>query len=124
MMASPSTLAHAIRRAGRPRAKRHVYRGPTREHHLVARTGRLCAAALGAFDGIVSSPIFGVAASAAVRPDIATAGVAVSVDGAVSMAAGECVSVAPGAGADNRQSRQSERFDKVVSKCAGDCFSE
>lgn len=66
-----------------------------RESHLVARIGWLRAAVLGANDGIVStaSLILGVAASGADRAAILVAGVAGLVAGAMSMAAGEYVSV-------------------------------
>jgi len=65
------------------------------ESHLVARIGWLRAAVLGANDGIVStaSLIVGVAAAAAARNDVLLAGVAGLVAGAMSMAAGEYVSV-------------------------------
>lgn len=65
------------------------------ESHLVARVGWLRAAVLGANDGIVStaSLIVGVAAAAAAQNDILIAGVAGLVAGAMSMAAGEYVSV-------------------------------
>lgn len=65
------------------------------ERHLVARIGWLRAAVLGANDGIVStaSLIVGVAAAAATRNDVLIAGVAGLVAGAMSMAAGEYVSV-------------------------------
>jgi VIT1/CCC1 family predicted Fe2+/Mn2+ transporter len=65
------------------------------ESHLVARIGWLRAAVLGANDGIVStaSLIVGVAAAAASQGDILIAGVAGLVAGAMSMAAGEYVSV-------------------------------
>jgi VIT1/CCC1 family predicted Fe2+/Mn2+ transporter len=65
------------------------------ETHLVARIGWLRAAVLGANDGIVStaSLIVGVAAAAATRNDVLVAGVAGLVAGAMSMAAGEYVSV-------------------------------
>lgn len=65
------------------------------ERHLVARIGWLRAAVLGANDGIVStaSLIVGVAAAAAKPADILIAGVAGLVAGAMSMAAGEYVSV-------------------------------
>lgn len=65
------------------------------ESHLVARIGWLRAAVLGANDGIVStaSLIVGVAAAAAKPSDILIAGVAGLVAGAMSMAAGEYVSV-------------------------------
>lgn len=66
-----------------------------RETHLVARIGWLRAAVLGANDGIVStaSLILGVAASGADRAALLVAGVAGLVAGAMSMAAGEYVSV-------------------------------
>ena len=65
------------------------------ERHLVARIGWLRAAVLGANDGIVStaSLIVGVAAAAATQKDVLIAGVAGLVAGAMSMAAGEYVSV-------------------------------
>ncbi|MGJ3647874.1 VIT1/CCC1 transporter family protein [Sphingomonas sp. GlSt437] len=66
-----------------------------RERHLVSRIGWLRAAVLGANDGIVStaSLIIGVAAAAALPSDILIAGIAGLVAGAMSMAAGEYVSV-------------------------------
>jgi vacuolar iron transporter family protein len=65
------------------------------EKHHTKRTGWLRAAVLGANDGIVStaSLIVGVAAAAAARHEILVAGVAGLVAGALSMAAGEYVSV-------------------------------
>ncbi len=65
------------------------------ERHLVSRVGWLRAAVLGASDGIVStaSLILGVAAASAARADIVVAGIAGLVAGAMSMAAGEYVSV-------------------------------
>jgi vacuolar iron transporter family protein len=65
------------------------------ESHNVARIGWLRAAVLGANDGIVStaSLILGVAAASAKLGDILVAGVAGLVAGAMSMAAGEYVSV-------------------------------
>jgi VIT1/CCC1 family predicted Fe2+/Mn2+ transporter len=65
------------------------------ESHLVDRIGWLRAAVLGANDGIVStaSLIVGVASAAAKPSDILIAGVAGLVAGAMSMAAGEYVSV-------------------------------
>ena len=65
------------------------------EAHLVDRIGWLRAAVLGANDGIVStaSLIVGVAAAAAAPNDVLLAGVAGLVAGAMSMAAGEYVSV-------------------------------
>ena len=65
------------------------------ESHLVSRIGWLRAAVLGANDGIVStaSLIVGVAAASAAASDVLIAGVAGLVAGAMSMAAGEYVSV-------------------------------
>ena len=65
------------------------------ETHLVSRIGWLRAAVLGANDGIVStaSLIVGVAAASASKNDILIAGIAGLVAGAMSMAAGEYVSV-------------------------------
>jgi len=65
------------------------------EPHYVDRIGWLRAAVLGANDGIVStaSLIAGVASAGAAQSDILLAGVAGLVAGAMSMAAGEYVSV-------------------------------
>lgn len=65
------------------------------ERHLVSRIGWLRAAVLGANDGIVStaSLVIGVAAAEANKEAILIAGVAGLVAGAMSMAAGEYVSV-------------------------------
>ena len=65
------------------------------EKHLVSRIGWLRAAVLGANDGIVStaSLIVGVAAASAATSEVLVAGVAGLVAGAMSMAAGEYVSV-------------------------------
>jgi VIT1/CCC1 family predicted Fe2+/Mn2+ transporter len=65
------------------------------ESHVVERIGWLRAAVLGANDGIIStaSLVLGVASAAASRSDILLTGVAGLVAGAMSMAAGEYVSV-------------------------------
>ena len=65
------------------------------EHHRSHRSGWLRAAVLGANDGIVSmaSLVIGVAAAGGSRSAVLTAGVAGSVAGAMSMAAGEYISV-------------------------------
>lgn len=70
-------------------------RGLHRERHRTDRIGWLRAAVLGANDGIVStaSLVVGVAAANAAASDILVAGVAGLVAGAMSMAAGEYVSV-------------------------------
>jgi vacuolar iron transporter family protein len=65
------------------------------ELHRTERIGWLRAAVLGANDGIVStaSLLVGVAAAGAARPELLVAGVAGLMAGAMSMAAGEYVSV-------------------------------
>jgi VIT1/CCC1 family predicted Fe2+/Mn2+ transporter len=65
------------------------------ENHFVSRIGWLRAAVLGANDGIIStaSLIVGVAAATATQNEVLLAGVAGLVAGAMSMAAGEYVSV-------------------------------
>jgi VIT1/CCC1 family predicted Fe2+/Mn2+ transporter len=67
----------------------------TGEMHLVGRIGWLRAAVLGANDGIIStaSLILGVASAAASQTNVLLAGIAGLVAGAMSMAAGEYVSV-------------------------------
>jgi VIT1/CCC1 family predicted Fe2+/Mn2+ transporter len=71
------------------RLKRHD------ESHAVSRIGWLRAAVLGANDGVVStaSLVIGVAAAGGARDQILLSGVAGLVAGAMSMAAGEYVSV-------------------------------
>jgi len=66
-----------------------------KERHLVGRIGWLRAAVLGANDGIIStaSLILGVASAAAPQSNVLLTGVAGLVAGAMSMAAGEYVSV-------------------------------
>ena len=73
------------------------------ERHAVSRIGWLRAAVLGANDGIVStaSLIVGVAASGAGKANILVAGMAALVAGAMSMAAGEYVSVSSQADTEN-----------------------
>lgn len=68
---------------------------PHRERHRTEHIGWLRAAVMGANDGIVStaSLVLGVAAAHATRHNILVAGVAGMVAGAMSMAAGEYVSV-------------------------------
>ena len=65
------------------------------EHHYITRSGWLRAVILGANDGILStaSIVIGVAAASSSRESILIAGVAGLVAGALSMAAGEYVSV-------------------------------
>ncbi len=78
------------------------------EHHRSHRIGWLRAAVLGANDGIVStaSLILGVAAAHATRDDIVIAGVAGLVAGAMSMAAGEYVSVSSQSDTENADLEQ------------------
>jgi len=66
-----------------------------RERHRTGRIGWLRAAVLGANDGIVStaSLVLGMAAAQATHSNVVVAGVAGLVAGAMSMAAGEYVSV-------------------------------
>lgn len=73
------------------------------EAHLVSRIGWLRAAVLGANDGIVStaSLIVGVAAASASSSEVLVAGIAGLVAGAMSMAAGEYVSVSSQSDTEN-----------------------
>jgi vacuolar iron transporter family protein len=73
------------------------------ERHLVQRIGWLRAAVLGANDGIIStaSLILGVAGANASKSNILLAGVAGLVAGAMSMAAGEYVSVSSQSDTEN-----------------------
>jgi VIT1/CCC1 family predicted Fe2+/Mn2+ transporter len=89
---------------------------PHKEAHLVTRIGWLRAAVLGANDGIIStsSLVLGVAAAAAAKSDVLLAAVAGLVAGAMSMAAGEYVSVSSQAdveGADLERERKELKED-------------
>ena len=68
------------------------------ENHRTQRVGWLRAAVLGANDGIVStaSLILGVAAASSTQDPVLVAGLAGLVAGAMSMAAGEYVSIPSG----------------------------
>jgi VIT1/CCC1 family predicted Fe2+/Mn2+ transporter len=81
------------------------------EVHLSRRSGWLRAAVLGANDGILStaSLVLGVAASGASGTAIVTAGIAGLVAGALSMAAGEYVSVSSQRDAERADIRLEER---------------
>lgn len=85
-----------------------------RESHLVARIGWLRASVLGANDGIVStaSLIIGVAAAAQSPSAIVVTGVAALVAGAMSMAAGEYVSVS--SQADTEKADRSKEARELV----------
>lgn len=74
-----------------------------KETHLVSRIGWLRAAVLGANDGIIStaSLVLGVASAAGDSSEVLVAGVAGLVAGAMSMAAGEYVSVSSQSDTEN-----------------------
>ncbi len=82
-----------------------------KENHYVTRSGWLRAAVLGANDGILStaSLIIGVAAASSVRDPIIIAGMAGLVAGALSMAAGEYVSVSSQADLENADIEREKR---------------
>jgi VIT1/CCC1 family predicted Fe2+/Mn2+ transporter len=84
---------------------------PGAESHYVNRTGWLRAAVLGANDGIISiaSLIVGVAAAAGSRGEIMTAAVAGWAAGAMSMAAGEYVSVSSQADSEAADLKREQR---------------
>lgn len=99
---------------------------PHRETHRSDRIGWLRAAVLGANDGIVStaSLILGVAASGAPGSSVALAGLAGLVAGAMSMAAGEYISVSSQAdteGADLARERHelATQIDSEKAELAG-----
>ena len=74
-----------------------------KENHVMERIGWLRAAVLGANDGIISTASFilGVASAAASRNDVLLTGIAGLVAGAMSMAAGEYVSVSSQSDTEN-----------------------
>jgi VIT1/CCC1 family predicted Fe2+/Mn2+ transporter len=82
-----------------------------REQHRSERVGWLRAAVLGANDGIVStaSLVVGVAAAEVSRHEVLVAGVAGLVAGALSMAAGEYVSVSSQADTEQADLRRERR---------------
>lgn len=91
------------------------------ERHRTAHIGWLRAAVLGANDGLIStaSLVVGVAASGAPRSAVLIAGVAGLVAGAMSMAAGEYVSVSSQAdteGADLARERRELESDDVAER--------
>ena len=91
---------------------------PGAESHYVNRTGWLRAAVLGANDGIIStaSLIVGVAAAAGSRGEILTAAIAGWAAGAMSMAAGEYVSVSSQA---DSEAADLKREQRALSRAAG-----
>ena len=90
------------------------------ERHLVARIGWLRAAVMGANDGIVStaSLIIGVAAASTQSGDALVAGTAGLVAGAMSMAAGEYVSVS------SQQDTETADIERERSELADDNDAE
>lgn len=86
------------------------------EHHYVSRTTWLRAAVLGANDGIisVSSLVIGIASASAESKQILIAGIAGLVSGAMSMAAGEYVSVSSQSDLENADLvRESEELKNI-----------
>ncbi len=90
------------------------------ERHLVSRIGWLRAAVMGANDGIVStaSLIIGVAAASAQSADVLIAGTAGLVAGAMSMAAGEYVSVS------SQQDTENADIARERGELANDTYAE
>ena len=90
------------------------------ERHRTDRIGWLRAAVLGANDGIVStaSLVVGVAAANTTRADVLLAGVAGLVAGALSMAAGEYVSVS--SQADTEQADITRETHELATDPAGE----
>ena len=86
------------------------------ERHRSSRIGWLRASVLGANDGVVStaSLVVGVAAAETARQDVLVAGVAGLVAGALSMAAGEYVSVSSQADTEQADLRR-ERHELTTS---------
>ena len=92
---APNTPYWSSVAAGRPQERGPAMSRVHRERHATDRIGWLRAAVLGANDGILStsSLVLGVAAAQASHGAVMVAGVAGLVAGAMSMAAGEYVSV-------------------------------
>jgi vacuolar iron transporter family protein len=87
--------------------RRHLHK----ESHLVSRIGWLRAAVLGANDGIIStaSIILGVASAATSKSNVLISGIAALVAGAMSMAAGEYVSVSSQSDTENADLEREKR---------------
>jgi VIT1/CCC1 family predicted Fe2+/Mn2+ transporter len=100
------------------------------EKHYVNRSSWLRAAVLGANDGIIStaSIVIGVAAASHTKEPILLAGVAGLVAGALSMAAGEYVSVSSQADLENadlkREMEEIERVPEVELKELAEIYQE
>ncbi len=90
------------------------------EHHVVERLGWLRAAVLGANDGVLStsSLIIGVASAQGTHRGILVAGIAGLVAGAMSMAAGEYVSVS--SQADSEQADLARERDELSGDRSGE----
>ncbi len=90
------------------------------EEHNSHRIGWLRAVVLGANDGIISvaSLVVGIAASGALRPQLLISGLAATVAGAASMAAGEFVSVQ--SQADTEQADLARERRELASDPAGE----
>ena len=93
---------------------------PHRESHLIARIGWLRAAVLGANDGIIStaSLMLGVASAAATPGSVLLTGIAGLVAGAMSMAAGEYVSVS--SQSDTEQADLARERRELATDAAGE----
>jgi VIT1/CCC1 family predicted Fe2+/Mn2+ transporter len=90
------------------------------ERHLTGRIGWLRAAVLGANDGIISisSLMVGVAAAATTSREVIVAGIAGTVAGALSMAAGEYVSVS--SQADTERSELDREREELATDPVGE----
>ena len=90
------------------------------EHHRTERIGWLRAAVLGANDGILStaSLVLGVAAAHATHSNVMVAGVAGLVAGAMSMAAGEYVSVHSQADTEQADLERSAKNSKPTTRAS------
>ncbi len=86
-------------------------RSPQTEHHFVQRLGWLRASVLGANDGLIStaSLVLGVASAATSPHGTLLAGIAGLVAGAMSMAAGEYVSVSSQADSETADLKREKR---------------
>lgn len=99
-----------------------------KEIHFIDRVGWLRAAVLGANDGIIStaSLIAGIAATNATKPAIFFTGIAALVAGALSMAAGEYVSVSSQLDTENadleREKYELENFPEAEKKELQDIY--
>ena len=99
-----------------------------KEIHFIDRVGWLRAAVLGANDGIIStaSIIAGIAATNATKPAIFFTGIAALVAGALSMAAGEYVSVSSQLDTENadleREKYELENFPDAEKKELQDIY--